>query len=143
MKYNIQYRLKRWSVRARQKRRFVREQRILNMLDREQRAVYDLVIKTAKNHPDKILYDTLTEEILIVEKTRLFTLFNANKERIVSIHNHKGFHNQWFPETAFDHLTSIVNREAHRYRRGLKYDVRMNIRSFIESVSSEQDSSES
>lgn len=142
MKYTLSYRIKRMNVKSRQKKRAAQEKRILAMLDREQKAVYDLVIKTAKKHSDKILYDKITGEVLIVERARLFTLIDSGKEHVISIHNHKGFHNQWFPEIAFDHLLTIVNLEAHRYRRGLKFDVRMNIRAFLESVNMDEDSDE-
>ena len=132
------YRIKRMNVRTRQKRKASERKHALSLLSSEQKDVFDLVVMTVKKHPEKILYDKVTGEVLIVEENRLFTMYHDSKDHMVSIHNHSGFHSQWFMESSYNYLMDIVNAEAHRYRRKLKYEVRMNIRNFLKGIIEEK-----
>jgi len=132
------YQIKRMNVRTRQKRKESERNHALKLLNSEQKDVFDLVVMTVKKHPEKILYDKITGEVLIVEERMLFTLYHDTKDHMVSIHNHSGFHSQWFMESSYNYLMEIVNTEAHRYRRRLKYEVRTNIRNFLKGIIEEK-----
>lgn len=139
MKRYFKYVWLRFLVKLRNRKRIAESNKIFDRLTAEQKAVFELVVRTAKKHPERILYDSVSSEVLIVEPTRLFTMCRGDREYSVSIHNHSGFHSQWFSEQSFDHLKKQVDIEAHRYRRQLKHEVKLNILAFIQNISDEID----
>lgn len=132
------YQIKRMNVRTRQKRKALEKNTALSLLNSEQKDVFELVEMTAKKHPERILYDKLTGEVLIAEENRLFTLYRDSKDCMVAVHNHSGFHSQWLMADSYNYLMGIVDTEAHRYRRKLKHEIRMNIRNFLKGIIEEK-----
>lgn len=135
----INWKIKRMKVKARQRRKLRLGLNSLSSITTEQKEVFDLVVMSVRKHPDQIRYDKITGETLILEDTRLISLYNSDREYQVLIHNHVGFHSQWFREETFNYLQSIVDGEAHRYRRKLKHEVKMNILNFIRGIVKEKE----
>jgi hypothetical protein len=138
----IRYRIARMKVRARKRGTIAHERRIMNLMSVEQKQVFDLVVNLAKKYPDEIRYDKDPEETTIIIPDVLITIYAGNKEKLVSIDNHTGFHTQWFYESVFVFLNHKVDIEAHRYRRRLKYEVKMRIREFLNHIIDKETSPE-
>jgi len=135
----IKWKIKRLNVKTRQRNKLRLAMNSLSLMSIEQKEVFDLVVMSVRKHPERILYDKITGETLILENDRLISLYHSDREYLVSIHNHVGFHSQWFREETFNYLQSIVDGEAHRYRRKLKHEVRMNILNFIRGIVKEKE----
>ena len=104
----------------------------------DQRDVFDLVVDVAKKDPDCIRYDKKNPETILRQPTLLITIYKDDKDCMVAVDNHKGFHKQWFHEATWHYLNEIVDSEAHRIRRRDKHETRMNIRSFIKGIKEER-----
>lgn len=130
----IKNQIKRSNVKTRKKRKAFEVKSAMKTMNFEQKEVFDLVVEKAKKYPESIRYDIIDKETLIVLKDLIITIKRDQNDFKVFIDNHKGFHPQWFYEAAFELLNAIVDIEAHRYRRGLKHETRMNIRSFLKSI---------
>lgn len=97
--------------------------------------MFELIENIAKQKPEAIRYVKFENETLIIVEDVTITLKKNGK---VYIDNHTGFHSQWFSDTAFALLNSIVDTEAHRYRRKLKYEAKCNRIRFLQSIVDKQ-----
>jgi hypothetical protein len=131
---NLSRLVKRMNVKVRQKRQMTLIDAAMKTMNAEQKEIFNLVVDLVKKHPETILYDKISNETLIVQPDLLVTIYKDSKDNMVAIDNHHGFHKQWFYEAAYHLITEIVNREAHRYRRKLKYTTRINIQEFIKGI---------
>jgi hypothetical protein len=128
-------RIARMNVKTRQRRKAKIAKHAISLMNYEQKDVFNTVMLIVKLHPERILYDNKVNETLIVEDTRLISMSkNESKQCVVFISNHTGFHPQWFHESSYNYLIELVDIEAHRYRRKLKHQVKLNIRNFIHGI---------
>ena len=131
----IRYFIKRLRAKSRIKRRKQEVKEAIGTMNSDQKAIFDLVVDLAKTHPESILYDKVEKETLIVLPSLLVTLLSGERDKsMVYLDNHQGFHKQPFDPTAFTLLNDLIDKEAHRYRRKLKHEVRLNIRAFINGI---------
>lgn len=130
----LQYKIKRMNAKTRIKRRAVLERSALKTLNFEQKEIFDLVVGEARKHPEAIRYDRVDNETLIVLKDLIITIKSDSKDYMVYVDNHRGFHSQWFYQAAYALMNDIVDREAHRFRRKLKHETKMNIRAFLRGI---------
>lgn len=135
---NLQYKIKRLNAKTRIKRRLVLEKDALRTLNFEQKEIFDLVVGEARKHPEAIRYDRIDNETLIVLKDLILTIKSDSKDYMVYIDNHRGFHSQWFYQQAYVLINEIVDREAHRFRRKLKHETKMNIRAFLRGIAEDR-----
>ena len=112
----------------------------MKLMNNDQLRAFHLVERVSSKCPECIYYDKFDgeSETLLTQKRLLITLHN----KAVSIDNHKGFHTEYLPEESFNLLMRIVDKNAHRFRRKLKYEVRLNIRAFMDSIDKDQDDAE-
>jgi hypothetical protein len=124
---NISYRIKRHNVGVRQKRDLVLAKNATSLMNIDQKNYFDIVLKLVKKHPEYIKYDKITNETLIIGKSIVVTLYHSDKDYMVKIENHRDFPSpQWFHETSYHYLISIIDKEAHRFRRKLLKEARDN-----------------
>lgn len=109
------------------------EWKIRNSMNSEQRKIFDLVVQITTDYPESILYDKITEETMITREHLLISMLND----VVHIDNTTGFHPERLPKSAYLLLLHIVDKNAHRYRRGLKYQTKLNLLSFLDKTSEE------
>lgn len=131
-------RVKRMNVRTRQKRNRIERESALKLMNIDQRDVFDLVVDIAKTDPDCIRYDKRDGETILRQPNLLITIYKDDKDYMVAVDNHKGFHKQWFHEATWALLNDIVDLEAHRIRRRDKHETRTNIRAFIKNIKDER-----
>jgi len=53
---------------------------------------------------------------------------------IIHIDNTHGFRSTKFPQNAYEIMDDKLNKEAHKIRRKLKYDVKVRINNFLNNV---------
>ena len=121
--------LKRLQVKWRTYWRHYRKEQCYKKITSEQRDMFYLVSRVVSANNDKILFDPVSKETLIVLPEALYIIKNNE----ISILNHNRFVTTWFYDDLYEHVLEIINREAHRYRRKLKYQSTKNIREFINS----------
>jgi len=134
----LQYKIKRMNAKTRIKRRSVLKKSALKTLNFEQKEIFDLVVGEARKHPEAIRYDRIDNETLIVLKDLIIMIKSDSKDYMVYIDNHQGFHSQWFYQAAYALMNDILDHEAHRFRRKLKHETKMNIRAFLRWIVEDQ-----
>ena len=137
MKYSEKIRLhidwffKRQSAKRQIRRRKKSDENIRKSMSIEQREIFGLVVQVSSDYPEAILYDRFDkgiEETMIYRPHLLIIMSNET----VQIMNTKGFHPEKMPKSAYLLLENIVDKNAHRYRRGLKYSTKQNLISFLQ-----------
>ena len=126
----IKYRIKRIIVRYKQSLRTKRQLKALKKLNSEQSITFLKVKDIAIKNRTAIKFDNESNEILIILPKMLITLIDGT----VKIHNTTGFVSIDFPIEGYELLVQVVNREAHKERRKLKYEVKLRILEFINSI---------
>lgn len=127
---NLKYKYKRFYVRTRLNFKEKKHRKAISMLNQEQLKVFNMVMTLADKNSTDIKFDPETQETLIVLNDMLVTLTPF----IVHIDNTHGFRSTIFPENAFEIIDNKLNKEAHRVRRKLKYDVKIRINNFLNNV---------
>lgn len=124
---NLKFKLKRVYVKSKVRRARKRKEKMINSLSMELKIIYDLILKISKDSPRDVIFDNLTGEILLAQRDLLIVINNYE----VSIDNHTGFTKQKFPSDVYELMVKEVNKNAHRYRRKLKYEATKNLRKFL------------
>jgi len=127
---NLSYKFKRFIVKKKQNFRYSKNQKAIAMLNQEQEKVFHMVMSLAVKNSKDIRFDPETQETLIVLENMLVTITPYT----VHIDNTHGFRSTNFPQEAYEIMDAILNKEAHRVRRKLKYDVKMRINTFLNNV---------
>lgn len=132
---SINRKIKKLVIRFRQRMKLKREKFAFSHMTKEQTKVYTMVVNYAKKHREDIRFDPESDEILIVMEHMLITL----KGEVVHILNSHGFYPAPIPTEAYEILTEIIKKEAHKDRRRLKNDVKIRINKFLNDASYEDD----
>jgi hypothetical protein len=103
----------------------------MKQLSIEQLRVIKQVTEYAVNHNELIRYDLKSDEILIALTDVLVTL----KGETIYIHNTNGFLPTPIPTEAYEMLLEVIEKEAHKDRRRLKYEVKQRIHNFLDQLS--------
>ena len=107
--------------------------RLMKTMNSTQLKSFNGVIKTCKETPESIHYDKITGETLLFLKEQHVTI--TLKSNTVSTHNHVKFGPPvWFTDEQFKYLNSIIDMEAHRYRRRLKWEITDSTNKFLDEV---------
>ena len=127
---SLRYKIKKQVVRYKQRSAKKAQLLALNAMSIEQTKTYNMVKDLAIKHRDCIKFDPYSLEILIVLPKMLITL----KSDTVYIHNTNGFLTVSLRTDVYEMLVKIIQIEAHRERRKLKYEVKLRINDFINKI---------
>jgi len=127
--------VKRNSAKKQIRRRRQWDDKIRKSLNKQQLETFELVEQLSSDYPESIMYDKYSdfEETMI----RLPHLLVTMSDYTVHVNNTTGFNPASLPKPAYNHLMNIVDRNAHRYRRGLRYETQSNISAFIKKTREE------
>ena len=132
---NLSYIYKRFHVRTKLKFRANKYNKAIASLNQEQVKVFHMIMSMAEKNSDDIKFDPESQETLIVLPEMLVTITPYT----VHIDNTHGFRSTIFPQDAYEIMDDKLNKEAHRVRRKLKYDVKMRINTFLNNVMEKYD----
>lgn len=127
---SLSYKIKK--ARVRFKHRMIRKRNDIAMknLSIEQLRVIKQVTEYAVKHNEAIKFDPKSDEILIILPEVLVTL----KGETIYIHNTHGFLPMPIPTEAYEMLVEVIEKEAHKERRKLKYEVKQRIHKFLDQL---------
>jgi len=128
---NLNYMFLKMRVRFKQRMRRKRNEIANRNLSLEQIKVINMVTEIAIKNNSAIKFDPKSGEVLIILPKMLITL----KDEIVYIHNTTGFMSMNIPTEAFEILIESIEKEAHKERRKLKYEVKKRINNFLNNLS--------
>jgi len=138
MKYSLKTHYTRAYIRFKNRALASKDAKILASMDSNQLKTFQGILKLCKSNPEGIRYDKLTGETLIILKDVIITLID-NK---VDTYNHQGFAHQWFTDAQYKFFITMIDIEAHRYRRRLKFEVRTNLNKFLDELFKNHDTPE-
>lgn len=127
---NINYKLSKLIVRFRQRMKRKNEKIAFDKISAEQIRVFNMVKDLAIKYNSAIKFDPKSDEILFILPKMLVTL----RGQTVYIHNTTGFMSMVIPLEAYKILVDIIEKEAHKERRKLKYEVRLRINEFLSKI---------
>lgn len=127
----LKYKVNKMIVRIRQRSEERNRKIAFEKMNVEQLKVFSLVQDLAIKNNAAIKFDNETTEILIILPKMLITLHGGS----ISIDNTTGFLTVNLPIEAYDLLVCIVNKEAHKERRRLKFEVKGRIHDFLNKIS--------
>ena len=133
MDYSFVTLARRAKLRLRHRSQATKIKRLLKRMNSTQLKTFNGVVKTCKENPETIRYDKVTGETLILFEAQnvIITL----KNNTVSTYNHTKFGPPvWFTDEQFKYLNSLIDMEAHRYRRRLKWEITDNTNKFLDEV---------
>jgi hypothetical protein len=127
----LNYRILRMNVRTRQRRNRAVINSGYKLLTKEEFDMVKKIEELAIKFNDKIKFDPEADEVIIDIPDILVVL---KKKGRIEVNNHDGFAQMTIPDNAFNLLMMIINREAHRDRRRLKYKSKQNLNAFIKKI---------
>ena len=128
---NVIYKFQKLIVLYKQRVKRRRLASALKRMNHEQMKAYNMVKSFATRHNDSIRFDPHSDEILILLPKMLITL----KDSTIYIHNTTGFLTIPIETAPYEMLIDIIEIEAHRNRRKLKYEVKQRIEEFLTKIS--------
>ena len=130
---SLSYKIKKARVRFKQNMIQKRNNIAMKHVSIEQSRVIQQVINFAVKYNSAIKFDPKSDEILIILPDVLVTL----KGESVYIHNTHGFLPMPIPTEAYEMLVEVIEKEAHKERRKLKYEVKQRIHKFLDELTTE------
>jgi hypothetical protein len=133
---NLSYKLKRGVVKFRKSMERKRRNYAMNMMNDDQKKIFDLVVHIAETYNDAIRFDPYDHKILIPVKIGeeveiMITMVNET----VYIDNHKGFRPEQFRPEVYELLVEKIEKEAHKDRRKMELEIAKRKKAFINSIS--------
>lgn len=133
MDYSIINQFRRAKIRLHQHAQKSKAKRLIKTMNSTQLKTFNGVIKTCKENPESIRYDKITGETLFFLKEQHVSI--TLKNNTISTHNHIKFGPPvWFTNEQFKYINQIIDIEAHRYRRRLKWEITDNTNKFLDEV---------
>lgn len=127
---SIIYKIKRNIVKYRNR---IKQKSIVNSLGKlttDELNLYNKIAYISKENKKDIRFDPVSNEILITLPNMLIILNNKK----VSIYNTTGFLNMELPDDTYNILVGIIQYEAHRERRRLKFETKKRINNFLDEL---------
>lgn len=118
----MKYKILRLKVKLKQRYELREKNRIFKGEPREHLDLVQQVLNTAKSHNNCIFFDPSSNETLIIFADAIYTV----SAQTISIDNHSNFIQMKVAVNIYEWLLEELKREAHRYRRKLKYTARQN-----------------
>ena len=125
------YRILRINVHTRQKKNKLIRNSGYKLLTKEEFAMVKKIETLAIKYRKGIQFDPQAQETLIITPNILIVL---KQKGHIDINNHHGFAQMVIPDSAFNLLMMIIEREAHRERRRLKNEVKQSLKAFIDKI---------